>query len=60
MSTLIALAGNEILLPDVAEEVKGDLEWLLNLPQERFEDPKDTSRCTSCKGTDFDEWYGTE
>ncbi|PTB43847.1 hypothetical protein M441DRAFT_43980 [Trichoderma asperellum CBS 433.97] len=41
MATLSALASGGNLLSDVSEEIKGDLEWLLNLPQEPFTNSKD-------------------
>lgn len=57
MSTLTALSDDKDLLSDVPEEIKGDLEWLLNLPEEPFKDCRDI--LALYEGAEFEETYST-
>lgn len=56
--TTNVLASLKSLLSDVSQEAKSDVEWLLNIPQERFINSKDV--LALYEGTDSDEGDDSE
>lgn len=57
MSTLAALADEKDFLSNIPHEMKSDLGWLLDLPDDPFKDSRDIFALYD--GTDFEEAHST-